>query len=110
VLMGTSLLRRLLGERSPSSRSQSLDRYLVSSLGRQIASGIPGHEYLVYDENGGSITLDLSGVLPTADFSVLWFDPETGFEQNGGRVAGGAFRTLNSPFAGDSVLLLTSAR
>jgi hypothetical protein len=110
VLMGTSLVRRLLRERSPSGRSQSLDSYLVSSLARQIASGIPGREYLVYDENGGSITLDLSGVLPTADFSVLWLEPETGFEQNGGRVAGGGFRTLASPFAGDSVLLLTSAR
>jgi hypothetical protein len=107
VLMGTRLVRRLSGETSPlPSPLQSLDRFLASRLARQIASGIPGQEYLVYDEDGGAITLNLSNPSSLATFSSLWFDPETGTEQGGGHVNGGAFRTLISPLAGDSVLLL----
>jgi hypothetical protein len=107
VLMGTDLVRRLHGETSPLPRLlQSLDRFLASRVARQIASGVPGQEYLVYDEDGGSITLDLSNTSPSVAFSSLWFDPEAGAEQGGGHVIGGAFRTLTSPFAGDSVLLL----
>jgi hypothetical protein len=107
MLMGTRLGRWRLREISPlPGPLQRLDNYLVPRLARQVASGIPGREYLVYDENGGSITLDLSGISPSANFSVLWFDAETGLEQSGGRVPGGAFRTLTSPFTGDTVLLL----
>ncbi|MFQ5963711.1 MAG: DUF5060 domain-containing protein [Candidatus Scalinduaceae bacterium] len=80
---------------------------LVSSSARQIASGIPGQEYLVYDEDGGSITIDLSGTASSDAFSVLWYDPKNGNEQNAGSVNGGASRTLTSPFSGDSVLLLS---
>ncbi|MFQ5963712.1 MAG: fibronectin type III domain-containing protein [Candidatus Scalinduaceae bacterium] len=80
---------------------------LVSSSARQIASGIPGQEYLVYDEDGGSITIDLSGTASSDAFSVLWYDPkDNGIEQAGGSVNGGASRTLTSPFSSDSVLLL----
>jgi hypothetical protein len=107
VLMGTHLVRRLHGETSPLPRPlQSLDRLLASRVARQVASGIPGQEYLLYDEDGGPVTLDLSNTPPAAAFSALWFDPKTGIEQEGGHVSGGAFRTLSSPFAGDSVLLL----
>ncbi len=80
---------------------------LVSSSDRQICSGVSGQEYLVYDEDGGSITIDLSGASPSDIFTVLWFDPMTSAEQNGGNINGGAFRTLNAPFTGDSVLLLS---
>jgi hypothetical protein len=79
---------------------------LVSRSARQIASGITGEEYLVYDEDGGSITIDLSGASPADSFSVLWFDPKTGTDQSGGTVSGGVAQTLSSPFSGDSVLLL----
>jgi hypothetical protein len=90
-----------------ASPLQSKDSHSISHSARQVASGIPGEEYLVYDEEGKSITLDLSSTSPTANFSVLWFDPKTGEEQRSGRVGGGGFRTLKSPIAGDSVLLLT---
>ena len=80
---------------------------LVSSSSRQIASGIDGQEYLVYDENGGSITINLSGTSSSTIFSVLWYDPKTGVQNNGASVNGGASRTLQSPFSGDTVLLLT---
>lgn len=80
---------------------------LVSSSARQIASGKAGLEYLVYDENGGSITINLSGAGGSNTFDVLWFNPTSGATQNGGKVNGGASRTLNSPYSGDTVLLLT---
>ena len=108
VLMGTRLVRRLYGETSPLPRPlQSLDKSLASRLARQIASGVPGQEYLVYDEDGGSITLDLSNTSPSATFSPLWFDPKAGTVQGDEHISSGAFRTLTSPFSGDSVLLLT---
>jgi len=70
----------------------------------KICSGTPGQEYLVYDEDGGSIAIDLSG--DGGSFSVLWYDPKNGVDKNGGTVAAGASRTLTSPFSGDSVLRL----
>jgi Domain of unknown function (DUF5060)/Putative collagen-binding domain of a collagenase len=107
VLMGARPVRWLYGDMSRLPRPlQRIDIRLVSRSARQIASGIPGQEYLVYDEDGGSITLDLSSTSPTVTFSVLWFDPKTGSEQDGDRVAGGGSRTLTSPVAGDSILLL----
>jgi hypothetical protein len=82
---------------------------LVSKAARQIAFGTPGQEYLVYDEDGGSITIDLSGIPSATPFSVLWFDPKTGAEQNGERITGGPSKTLAAPFSGDTVLLLRRA-
>lgn len=80
---------------------------LVSSAAGQICSAVPGQEYLVYDQDGGAITIDLSGAAAEQVFDVLWYNPATGEEQSGGTVNGGASRMLTSPFAGDSVLLLT---
>lgn len=80
---------------------------LVSAAARQISSGKTNVEYLVYDDNGGSITIDLSEATDT--FDVLWYDPTTGAQQTGVTVNGGASRTLTSPYSGDSVLLLTGA-
>lgn len=77
---------------------------LVSSSERQIASGIQGQEYLVYDENGGSISIDLSGA--SGSLNVLWFNPADGTKKESGTVEGGARRTLSSPFSGDTVLLM----
>jgi hypothetical protein len=79
---------------------------LVSMPARQIASGVPGQEYLVYDEDGGSVTIDLSEVPLATRFSVLWFDPKTGVEQSGGKITGGASKHFAAPFSGDTVLLL----
>ena len=108
VLMGARFVGSFLGATSPLSDAiQTLDSYLVWAVARQIASGIRGQEYLVYDETGGSITVDLSTVLSSANFSALWFDPKTGLEKVDEHVTGGAFQTLISPFAGDSVLLLS---
>jgi hypothetical protein len=79
---------------------------LVSKAARQIASGIPGQEYLVYDEDGGSVTVNLSGIPSATTFSLLWFDPKTGVEHTGESITGGASKTVTAPFSGDTVLLL----
>ena len=86
-------------------RYQQLN-HLVSRPARQIASGILAEEYLVYDEDGGVITIDLSSASSAIVFSSLWFDPETGVEQAGGTVNGGTIKNLTSPFSGDTVLVL----
>ncbi len=80
---------------------------LVSKSKRQIASGKEKLEYLVYDENGGSITINLGGAGSSNFFDALWFDPTSGSTKGGGTVKGGASRTLQSPYSGDTVLLLT---
>jgi hypothetical protein len=79
---------------------------LVSAREGQICSGISGSEYVVYDQHGGDIAIDLSAGSPDHSFTVLWFDPASGREQKRPEVAGGARRTLSSPFPADSVLLL----
>jgi hypothetical protein len=79
---------------------------LVSRDARQIAAGIPGEEYVVYDEDGGDVALDLTGTAATVEFGALWFNPATGAELAGGVLRGGQRARLQSPIAGDSVLLL----
>jgi hypothetical protein len=81
---------------------------LVSQAEGQICSGIAGQEYVVFDQDGGQIAIDLSGAPAARSFAVLWFDPASGRKQRGTDVAGGRRRTLTSPFAADSVLLLTA--
>lgn len=79
---------------------------LVEASERQVASGIPGEEYLVYDEDGGRIRLDLTGTADGRSFDVLWYDPASGESRTGSPVRGGATLSLDSPFGEDTVLLL----
>lgn len=79
---------------------------LVDRSAGQVASGIPGEEYLVYDEDGGAIALDLSGTSPDRTFGVLWLDPATGERREGTAVAGGSEVSLDPPFGPDAVVLL----
>lgn len=78
----------------------------VSAAERQAAAGVPGEEFLVYDEDGGPIRLDLRDVPPDRAFTVLWYDPATGDERTAGSVIGGSVRVFQSPIDGDSVLFL----
>ncbi len=80
---------------------------LVSKADRQIASGIFGEEYLIYDEDSGLIVLDLTGTSESVKFSVLWFDPTSGKEIKGESLNGGETINLISPFSEDSVLLIS---
>jgi hypothetical protein len=83
----------------------------VSHAALQIASGIPGEEYVVYDQDGGAIAIDLlSDATATQYFVATWYNPATGEEVKGGNVHGGARPILTSPFAADSVLFLKRER
>lgn len=79
---------------------------LVSAGQGQIASGVADQEYLVYDQNGGTITIDLSGASSATVFDVLWFDADTGATQSAAPVTGGQSRSFSCPYGSDSVLLL----
>ncbi|MFW6193270.1 MAG: DUF5060 domain-containing protein [Gemmatimonadota bacterium] len=83
---------------------------LVDRSERQVASGIPGEEYLVYDEDGGTVALDLTGVSGGAMFEVLWFDPAVGETRSGDPVEGGEVVRLEPPFGPDAVVLVRRAR
>jgi Domain of unknown function (DUF5060)/Protein of unknown function (DUF4038)/Putative collagen-binding domain of a collagenase len=65
-----------------------------------------GQAYLVYDEGGGALTVDLSDAPASAVFSVRWTNPRTGAKQDGGTTNGGSLVDFNAPFSGDSVLVL----
>ncbi|MGQ0637701.1 MAG: DUF459 domain-containing protein [Planctomycetaceae bacterium] len=82
---------------------------MVSRDEQQIASGIVGEEYIVYDQDGGPVALNLSDVDSDRTFVAIWYDPASGAEQDGGTVSGGASRSLVSPFPMDSVLFLRRA-
>jgi hypothetical protein len=80
--------------------------YLVSKNLRQICSGVPGKEYLVYDEDGGIVNLDLSKTSSSDEFYILWFNPITGDRIIGDIIKGGKMINKKSPFKKDSVLFL----
>jgi hypothetical protein len=87
---------------------------LVSRDEGQIASGSRGAEYVIYDQDGGDVSLQRMLSKSSAEhvFSVTWFDPATGAHVAGGSVAGGSDASLRSPFSSDTVLFLkrTSGR
>jgi hypothetical protein len=85
---------------------QQLNELVSSPSGQTVAAGILGQEYLVYDEDGGGITI----TLPSATFSKLWYNPATGAEFEEGTVQGnGQQLTIDPPTVLaniDGVLLL----
>lgn len=103
---GEPQVRRMFDFFHSETRYRSYERLngLVDRDRRQVASGIPGREYLVYDEDGGTIELDLSAA--DGSFDVLWFDPASGERQEAGPVQGGGVVSLTPPFASDAVVLL----
>ncbi len=64
----------------------------------------PGKDYLIYLPQGGDVTVDLSAA--PGPLVAEWFNPRTGVASKGGRLQGGARRSLRAPFAGDAVLYL----
>lgn len=86
-------------------KHQPLNR-LVWREEQQIASGIPGQEFVVYDQDGGVIHLNLSETPQQAVFNSLWFDPASGTEIAAEPAKGKSYPRFKSPFDGDSVLLL----
>ncbi len=92
-------------------RAMRPQNVLVSSPTRQISIGIPKKAYVVYSEQKGSITLDLSSVSSDTRFEQFWFDPTYNASQDSGPifsriVRGGDVQRFDSPFPADAVLLL----
>ncbi len=74
----------------------------LSSTGYALAN--PGIEYLIYAPDGGSVTVDVSGA--SGRLALLWFNPTTGEEIDGGTVLGGAEISPEAPFSGPAVLYI----
>jgi hypothetical protein len=58
----------------------------------------PGKEYVVYAEDGGPVSIDLSGA--TGELQVSWLNPRTGENIPAGKVSGGMKQNFINP-AGD---------
>lgn len=101
-------IRRMFDFFHGETRYRSYEKLndLVDRADGQVASGVPGEEYLVYDEDGGTIELDLGDAPPGRSFVVLWHHPLTGETRPGDIVEGGGPVSLDSPFGLDSVVLL----
>lgn len=68
----------------------------------------PGKEYIVYQPNGGKVVINLSEA--KGRFRAEWVHPVEGTTVLGGVIEGGSQQTLEAPFNGDTVLLLTLIR
>ncbi len=62
----------------------------------------PGDEYIIYAQNGGQITVDLSAV--SGEIKVQFFDPYHGDYYPAEMVNGGGTRGFTAPFSGEFVL------
>jgi len=75
--------------------------HLTSATAR--CSGIPGHEYVLYLQGGGLITLNLTGVSGT--FSATAINAVTGVQVHLGNVPGGGPLSAPSPFGADDTIV-----
>jgi len=82
--------------------AHAVPRVDLASSGYCLA--VVGSEYLVLLPSGGSVNVNLSGVVGSR--SVEWFRPATGETTAGGTISGGATVTLNSPFGGMAVVYI----
>lgn len=64
----------------------------------------PGHQYLVFLPEGGSVTVDLSG--GRGEFAAEWFSPSSGETVAAAPASGGAEQAFTAPFLGEAVLYL----
>lgn len=80
--------------------------HVVGNAPDQICSGIPGRQYVIYDQDGGLLTVDLTGAPASTLFSVLIINATNGAQLHLGNIAGGARYAAQSPIAGDSIIFL----
>ena len=81
---------------------------LIAGGDSVIAAANPGHEYILYDQNGGQMALNLRET--NNAFNGLWYNPRTGNKQEIQPINGGSISRFNSPTSGkDWVLLLQEA-
>ena len=65
----------------------------------------PSHEYAVYFEKGGAVTLDL--LEATGRIKVTWFNPRTGVASEEAGLVGGSYHTFIAPDKSDWVLYVS---
>jgi hypothetical protein len=65
---------------------------------------VPGRQYLVYQPEGGELTLDLRSA--AGRYAVEWFDVARDRTATAPAVSGGSIVTLKPPFAGQAVAFL----
>jgi hypothetical protein len=79
------------------------DRLILAGQGVVVAAN-NGKEYVVYDYNGGSFTINLEDVI--GSLNAKWFNPRTGEWIDGNQVQGGGARIFITPTKQDWVLHL----
>lgn len=65
----------------------------------------PSWEYVIYLQNGGSVTLDL--LEATGTLKQVWFNPRTGMTASETQIQGGSYRAFTAPDNQDWVLYLS---
>ncbi|HKJ67266.1 MAG TPA: DUF5060 domain-containing protein [bacterium] len=78
------------------------DELVVSGEGA-ILTANPGEEYVLYDEDGGKVQVDLSHASGTLRFQ--WYDPGNGESQESNSVNGGTIQTFTTPTSGEDWVL-----
>jgi glucose/arabinose dehydrogenase len=69
-----------------------------------------GAEYLIYAQNGGAFTVDLSAMSSARTLTVEWFNPSTGATTVATSISSGSTsQSFTPPFSGDAVLYLVDA-
>jgi hypothetical protein len=100
--------RRAMGAALVLTRRMDLARAVprgdLASTGFCLAA--PGASYLVFLPAGGECSLELAGT--SAVFAAEWRAADGGEPRSAPAVAGGARRTLRSPFEGPAVLFLSA--
>ncbi len=84
----------------PFERMEPSDHLVTSGNAYCLAE--PGHHYIAYLYNGGSVDLNLGAASGTLD--VSWFDPRTGASTPAGTVSGGSSQSFSPPSGEDWVL------
>jgi hypothetical protein len=79
---------------------------MIASGNQVILSADPVREYVAYDWNGGSFSIDLSEI--TGAFTAVWYNPRTGAISSAGVVEAGDTVAFTTPDNQDWVLHLTS--
>ncbi len=70
---------------------------------KSILTADPGNEYIIYDEDGGNLIIDLTA--KKYSFHFDWYNPRTGETVSPGKVKGGTMQHFSSPTKGEDWVL-----
>ncbi len=76
---------------------------LIAGGDNVILSANPGKEYVVYDEDGGEVMIDMTTRGET--FRVIWYNPRTGEHVQSKSIQGGKTHSFTSPTKGHDWVL-----